>query len=117
MVHRGRQTDRPVCTQTMLRTLRPGGSQLSGRIRTHFLACEDVAGGSQLSGGRIIFLPGIRTHFLACEDVAGGSQLLGGETIIFHGKKDAVACMRPWEWCVPTISLSTYTHLPMTLVS
>src|SRR3989337_323368 len=24
----------------------------------HFLACEDVAGGSQQSGGRIIFLPG-----------------------------------------------------------
>ena len=25
---------------------------------THFLACEDVAGGSQQSGGRIVFLPG-----------------------------------------------------------
>ena len=24
----------------------------------HFLACEDVAGGSQQSGGRIVFLPG-----------------------------------------------------------
>ena len=55
-----------------------GGSQLSGRIRRHFLPCKDIAGGSQLSGGRIIFLPVIRTHFLAYEDVAGGSQLSGG---------------------------------------
>src|SRR3990170_1357548 len=33
-VHRCRETDRPVCTYTFmttLRTLRPGGSQLSGR--------------------------------------------------------------------------------------
>ena len=42
----------------------------------HFLACEDVAGGSQQSGGRIVFFA--RTHFLACEDVAGGSQQSGG---------------------------------------
>jgi hypothetical protein len=111
-VHRCRATDRSVCTytfatrQTTLRTLRPGGSQLSGRIRTYFLACEDIAAGSQLSGGGIIFLPVIRTHFLACEDVAGGSQLSGGENIIFQGKKDAVACMRPWVWCVPTVNLS-----------
>ena len=45
-------------------------------------------------------------HFLACEDVAGGSQQSRGESIIFEGKKDAVACMRPWVWCVPTVSLS-----------
>src|SRR3989337_1816604 len=38
----------------------------------HFLACKDVAGGSQQSGGRIIFFA--QTHFLACEDVAGRSQ-------------------------------------------
>ena len=42
----------------------------------HFLACEDVAGGSQQSGGRIVFFA--RTHFLACEDDAGGSQQSGG---------------------------------------
>src|SRR5919106_6645983 len=42
----------------------------------HFLACEDVVGGSQQSGGRIVFFA--RTHFLACEDVAGGSQQSGG---------------------------------------
>ena len=41
----------------------------------HFLVCEDVDGGSQQSGGRIIFF---QTHFLACEDVAGGSQQSGG---------------------------------------
>ena len=29
--------------------------------------------------GRIIFLPIICTHFLACEDVAGGSQQSGGK--------------------------------------
>ena len=46
-------------------------------FRTHFLACEDVASGSQQSGGRIIFF---RTHFLACEDVARGSQQSGDES-------------------------------------
>ena len=40
----------------------------------HFLACEDVAGGSQQSGGESFFA---RTHFLACEDVADGSQQSG----------------------------------------
>ena len=51
-------------------------------------------------------MPVIRTHFLACEDVAGGSQQSGGENIIFQGKRDAVACMHPWAWCVSTVSLS-----------
>ena len=41
----------------------------------HFLACEDVAGGSQQSGGGESFF--VRTHFLAWEDVAGGSQQSG----------------------------------------
>ena len=75
-VHHCRETDRQVCTYTFattLRTLRPGGSQLSGRIRRHFFACEDIAGGSQLSGGGVIFLRVIWRHFLACKDVAGGS--------------------------------------------
>ena len=61
---------------TMLRTLRPGGSRLLGTslrakmylvgpnsrganhffvARTHFLACEGVAGGSQQSGGNVFF--------------------------------------------------------------
>ena len=50
-------------------------------IRRHFLACEDVAGGSQLSGGGNLFPRVIRRNFLACEDVAGGSQLSGGAII------------------------------------
>ena len=62
-----------VCTQTTLHTLRLGGSQLSGRIRTHFLACEDIAAGSQLSGGINIFCP------------------------------DALPCMRRCSWWVPAI--------------
>ena len=37
----------------------------------HFLACKDVAGGSQQLGGESFIFA--RTHFLACEDVAGGS--------------------------------------------
>ena len=41
----------------------------------HFLACEDVAGGSQQLGGESFFA---RMHFLACKDVAGGSQHSGG---------------------------------------
>ena len=45
----------------------------------HFLACEDVAGGSQQSGGESFFFA--RTHFLACEGVAGGSQESGGKHI------------------------------------
>ena len=44
----------------------------------HFLACEDVAGGSQQSGGRIVLFFA-QTHFLACEGVAGGSQQSGGK--------------------------------------
>ena len=46
----------------------------------HFLACEDVAGGSQQSGGELFFLPVIWTHCLACEDVVGGFQQSGGES-------------------------------------
>ena len=69
---------------TMLRTLQPGGSRLSGRIRRHFLACEVIACGSQLSRGESFFLLIIWTHFLACEDVAGGSQQSGGN--VFFAK-------------------------------
>ena len=43
----------------------------------HFLACEDVAGGSQQSRGES-FCFFARTHFLACEGVVGGSQQSGG---------------------------------------
>ena len=68
--------------------------------------CEDVAGGSQQSGGRIIFFA--RTHFLACEDVAGGSQQSGGN--VFPAKY-----WWPVRW-VPAVNLSTYSALPMEVV-
>ena len=55
----------------------------------HFLACEDVAGGSQQSGGRIVFFA--RTHFLACGGVAAGSQQSGGR-IIFFARTHFLAC-------------------------
>ena len=59
----------------------------------HFLACEDVAGGSQQSGERIIFFA--RTHFLACEDVAGGSQQSGGRIGFFlPGRTSLLAKMK-----------------------
>ena len=64
-------------------------------IRMHFLPCEDIAGGSELSaggtfffekyrgpsggsmlsGGGIIILRVIRRHFLATKDIAGGPEL------------------------------------------
>ena len=37
-------------------------------------------GGSQLAGGVFIFLCVIRRHFLACEDIAGGSELSAAVT-------------------------------------
>ena len=57
---------------------------------THFLACEDVAGGSQQSGGRIVFF---QTHFLACEDVVGGSQQSGGLIVFLPGRTSLRANM------------------------
>src|SRR5215216_472424 len=80
-VHRCRATDRPVCMytfvtrQTTLHTLRLGGSQLLGRIRTHYLACEDIAAGSQLSGGN---------HF-------------------FTRNMDTFLCVRRCSWWVPAV--------------
>ena len=64
----------------------------------HFLACEGVAGGSQQSGGRIIFFA--RTHFLACEDVAGGSQQSGGNHFFCP---HALPCVRRCSWWVPAV--------------
>ena len=92
--------------------------------RTHFLACEGVAGGSQQSEGRIIFFA--RTHFLACEDVAGGSHLFfakyggpsdgsplsGGGIIIVHViRRHFLAAAVD-----PAVSLSTYSPGPMEVV-
>ena len=64
---------RPVCTYTFvtkmttLRTLRPGGSRLSGTS----LRAKMLLVGSSSQGANRFFA---RTHFLACEGVAGGSQ-------------------------------------------
>ena len=87
----------------------------------HFLACEDVAGGSQQSGGESFFCPNalpcvrscswwvpavegrivfFRTHFLACEDVAGGSQQSGGESFFCL---DALPCVRRCRWWVRAV--------------
>ena len=88
--------------------------------RTHFLACEGVAGWSQQSGGESFFpdtlpcvqrcswwVPAIggqiifcRTHFLASEDVAGGSQQSGGESFFCP---DALPCVRRCRWWVPAV--------------
>ena len=43
--------------------------------RTHFLACKDVAGGSQQSGGNVFFAK--------YDGPSGGSLLSGGGIIIF----------------------------------
>ena len=94
----------------------------------HFLACEDVVGGSQQSGGRIIFLPEIWTHFLVCEDVAGGSQLSGGNiffakyggpsggSLLSSGGIIILRVIRRHFLAAavdPAVSLSTYSTLPM----
>ena len=97
----------------------------------HFLACEDVAGGSSSQGGESIFLPVIWTHFLACEDVAGGSQQSGGN--IFFAKYGGPSGGSPLSGggiiilhiirrhfldaaVDPAVSLSTYSTLPMEVV-
>ena len=101
---------------------------VGGRIvffRTHFLACEDVAGGSQQSGGRIVFF---RTHFLVCEDVAGGSQQ-SGENAFFmkYGGPSGGSSLSDGGIIIlrvirrhflaaavdPAVSLSTYSPRPM----
>ena len=71
----------------------------------HFLACEDVAGGSQQSGGRILF-------FMKYSGPSGGSLLSGGGIIILrvirlHFLAAAVD---------PAVSLSMYSPRPMEVV-
>ncbi len=70
----------------------------------HFLACEDVAGGSQQSGGNIFFAK--------YGGPSGGSLLSGGGIIIFrvirrHFLASAVD---------PAVSISTYSPRPMEVV-
>ena len=44
-------------------------------------------GGSQLAGGVFIFLCVIRRHFLACKDIAGGSELSAAITFFSQNTK------------------------------
>ena len=91
----------------------------------HFLACEDVAGGSQQSGGRIFFF---RTHFLACKDVAGGSQQSGANVFFMkYGSPSGGSPLSGGGIIIlrvirrhflaaamdPAVSVSTHSTLPM----
>ena len=70
----------------------------------HFLACEDIAGGSQQSGGK---------HFFAkYGGPSGGSLLSGGGIIIFHVIRRHFLAVAVY----PAVSLSTYSSLPMEVV-
>ena len=71
---------------------------------THFLACEDVAGGSQQSGANIFF-----TKY---GGPSGGSPLLGEGIIIVRViRRHFLAAAVD-----PAISLSTYSPRPMEVV-
>ena len=71
--------------------------------RTHFLACEGVAGGSERSAVRG------KRFFANYSGPSGGSQLSGGGIIIFR-----VIRMHFLAAAVdPVVSLSTYSALPM----
>ena len=59
-----------------------------GVIRRHFLACEDIAGGSDLSTDGNVF-------FAECRGPSNGSQLSGGGIIILHViRRHFLACGR-----------------------
>ena len=70
----------------------------------NFLACEDVAGGSQQSRGNVFFAK--------YGDPSGGSPLSSGGIIIFRiiRRHFLVAAVDP------AVSLSTYSPRPMELV-
>ena len=90
-VHRcSLQTDRSTNTCVHVRDENDNATYASTRwvptVR-HFLACEDVAGGSQQSGGNIFF-----TKY---GGPSGGSPLLGGGIIIFRVIR-GTSLLRPW---------------------
>ena len=81
-----------------------------------FVKYGGPSGGSLLSGGGIIILCVIRRHFLACEDIASGSELSAAVTFFreihrpfrwvpdvkwrnhyFARSKEAFPCVRPWS--------------------
>ena len=69
--------------------------------RTHFLACEDVAGGSQQSWGNVFSVK--------YGGLSGGSLLSGGGIIILRViRRHFLAAAVD-----PAVSLSTYSTLPM----
>ena len=53
------------------------------REETFFSQNGGPSDGSPLSGGGIIILRVIRRHFLVCEDIAGGYELSAGGTFFF----------------------------------
>ena len=70
-------------------------------IWTHFLACEDVAGGSQQLGENVFFVK--------YSGPSGGSELSGGGIMIFHViRRHFLAAVVD-----PAVSLSTYSTLLM----
>ena len=72
--------------------------------RTHFLACEDLAGGSQQSGGK--------HFFVKYGGSSGGSPLSGGGIIILR-----VIRMHFLAAAMDlAVSLSTHYTLPMEVV-
>ena len=93
---------------------------------THFLACEDVAGGSQQSGGESFFLPGCTSlhakmklvgpssqwgnvFFVKYGGPSGGSLMSGGGIIILRViRRHFLAAAVD-----PAVSLSMYSTLPM----
>src|SRR3954463_10148477 len=52
------------------------------------------------------WVPTVR-HFLACEDVAGGSQQSGGRIVLFFCP-DALPCVRRCSWSVPAVREETF---------
>ena len=73
-------------------------------IRRHFLACEDIAGGSDLSAGELFFAK--------YKGPSSGSQMSGGGIIILRviRRHFLVAGVDL------AVSLSTYSLVPMDVV-
>ena len=71
-------------------------------IRRHFLACEDIAGGSKLSTAVTFFSRNTEALF-------GGSQMAGGGIIILRVIRRHFLAVA----VDPAVSLSTYSPRPM----
>ena len=54
------------------------------------------------------WVPTVR-HFLACEDVAGGSQQSGGRIVLFFCP-DALPCVRRCSWWILAVRGQTFFH-------